>query len=632
MPRNTYWADGYIEKRRSADQAISLIGDGARVFIGTACGEPQHLVQALRKQTAHLRHIEVVGLLVSQNVPGILADPNAASAGQNWRIFYGGSGFVPEIRSRQQFITPNSLAAVPRLFQERLLPLHCALIQATPPDDFGWMSLGVSVDVTAAAAHAADMVIVQVNSEMPRSHGSGFIHVNDVDIIVEKNEPLLTLASPSASENPADDLAGTIAGYVARLVDDEATLQINPGRFSTAILKALSGKRDLGIHSQFIFDELMHLVSSGVVTNRCKGGNKGISIAATAVGSTHLYPFLDDNPAVELRPSSYVNNAAVIASQRRMTAINEVGLIDLTGQITVDSSPRSRMSGITGMTDFLYGAAQAEQGRPIVILSARNALTQASNIVFSLNNTAVVVGRGDVYYVVTEYGAVNLFGKSMQERALALISIAHPDDREALFVQAREQGLMGADRTLRETLRSVYPLKREETFLIKNQQITLRPVKPVDERRLQEHFYNMDKDDVLLRFFYDKRRFVRTEMEGMLQIDYMDNLALAAITGEFGFGRIVALGAYAMEESGLAEVAFSVLKEYQRFGLGRLLLHKLAEAARENGIKGLVAYTFPHNRGMIKLFSTLPYKIQRRTEYDSVRLSIRFDELREPEP
>ena len=243
-----------------------------------------------------------------------------------------------------------------------------------------------------------------------------------------------------------------------------------------------------------------------------------------------------------------------------------------------------------------------------------------------LENTAVVIPRSDVSYVVSEYGAVNLFGKSLQERAIAMISIAHPDFRDSLFNEAKKSGLLGQERTLTESIQGVYPMHLEESIEINGDQVTVRPAKPVDERRIQEHFYNLDKADIVLRFFHDKTRFDRDEIEGVSRIDYVSELTLVAVVGEFGFSRVVGVGEYLLDPAkNMGEVAFSISKEYQGKGLGKILMVKLAEAARENGISGLMAYTSPKNEAMIKLFNTLQYVINTFYDGEMLVLSCKFD-------
>jgi GNAT superfamily N-acetyltransferase len=517
-----------------------------------------------------------------------------------------------------------NLSDVPRLFKTRRLPIHVALIQVSPPDDFGWMSLGISVDITLSAAFSADFVIAQVNPRMPRVLGHSFIHVNDVDAIVEHEEDLLTI-----DELPELDAANHIGRQIARLIDDGSTIQISPGTTPQATLLALSHKNDLGIHTQYVTTDIMRLVSMGVITNRKKGFNEGKLVASCAIGSKNLYEFLDDNPAIEFYPSDYVNDPRIISQHHKMVSMNVPMAMDLTGQVAADALFYNHFSGITGMLDFIRGTSRSEGGKSILMLTSTSVDGKKSRIVPMLNDTAIVVPRGDVHYVVTEYGAVNLFGKSLQERAMAMISIAHPDFREELFFEARKMGLLGAERTLSESMQGVYPIKLEEAREIDGELITIRPAKPVDERRIQEHFYTQDKDDIYSRFFQAKTRFVRDDVESMFQIDYVKNLTLLALVGEFGFGKVVAVAEYLLDPArNIAEIAFSVSKEWQGKGLGKIMMNKLSEAARENGISGLMAYTLPRNQGMIKLFKSLPYKTETVYDGEVVELTCMFDQLK----
>jgi GNAT superfamily N-acetyltransferase len=485
------------------------------------------------------------------------------------------------------------------------------------------MSLGISVDITLAAALSADLVIAQVNSRMPRVLGQSFIHVNDVDVIVEHDEPLLTVG-----ELPELEAANVIGKLIARLIDDGSTIQVSPGTTTQAIVLALSDKNDLGVHTQFVTDDIMRLVSMGVITNRKKGFNKGKTVASSAIGSDELYDFLDDNPGIEFYPSNYVNDPNIISRNNKMVAMNVAMAMDLTGQVAADALLHNHFSGVTGMLDFIRGASQSNGGKSILMLTSTTLDNKKSRIVPMLRDTAIVVPRGDVQYVATEYGVVNLFGKSLQERAMAMISIAHPDFRDELFFEAKKMGLLGAERTLSESIHGIYPQKLEETREIAGDLITIRPAKPVDERRVQEHFYNQDKGDIYSRFFHAKTRFVRNDVEGMFYIDYVKNLTLLAIIGEVGFGKVVGVAEYLLEPAkNMAEVAFSVSREWQGKGLGKILIRKLAEAARENGISGLYAVTQPRNQGMIRLFKSLPYKVRTTFEGGLIDLSCRFDEV-----
>ena len=623
MATPIYWADSYVEKKRSGEKAINLIKPGQRVFIGSSCGEPQHLLKELAAVSQKFTDIEIVRLLGLETTPLTLIADKTKDQSFNVRSFYLGSAKPESLAKNKRFITPMNLSEVPRLFKTRRLPINVALIQVSPPDDFGWMSLGISVDITLAAAMSANLIIAQVNSRMPRVLGRSFIHVNDVDVIVEHEEELLTV-----SELPELESANLIGRLIARLIDDGSTIQISPGTTPQSILLALSDKNDLGVHTQFLTNDIMRLVSMGVITNRIKGFNNGKLVASSAIGTSDLYEYLDDNPSIEFYPSDYVNDPGIISRHNKMVSMNIAMAMDLTGQVAADALSYNYFSGVTGMLDFIRGTSQSDGGKSILMLTSTTVDGKKSRIVPMLSDTAIVVPRGDVKYVVTEYGAVNLFGKSLQERAMAMISIAHPDFRDELLSEAKKMGLLGAERTLSESVHGIYPIKLEETREIDGDLITIRPAKPVDERRIQEHFYNQNKNDIYSRFFQARTRFVRDDLERMFQIDYIKNLTLLAVVGEFGFGKVVAVGEYLLDPAkNIAEIAFSVSRDWQGKGLGKILMRKLCEAAQKNGISGLVAYTMPRNQGMIKLFKSLPYNVSTVYDGEVVELTCMFNEI-----
>jgi len=616
----SYWPDEYLTKRRTAKEAIKMIPSGQRIFISSSCGEPQHLVKELVEQSQRFADLEIVRLLSLESSPiTFIANKNK---GHNFTIrsIYQGSAATKGFAQNKRFITPINLSAVPNLFKRGQMPLYAALIQVSPPDDFGWMSLGISVDVSMAACQCAKIVIAQVNPRMPRILGHSFIHVNDVDFIVEKEENILTI-----NELPETESANKIAKLVACLIDDGSTLQLGLGTTTQSVLLAVSEKNDLGIHSQFVFDLIMPLVARGVITNKNKGLNEGKTVASNGIGTQNFYEFLHDNPSIEFYPSDYVNNPTIIAQHNQMISVNIAMSVDLTGQIAADAFYQNHFSGVTGMLDFIRGASLSPGGKSIILVSSTSKGGKVSRFVPELESSSVVVPRCDVQYLISEYGSVNLYGKNLQERATAIISLAHPDFRDELFVKAQELGLIGKERTLSESLFGVYPANMEETHIINNENVRFRPVKPVDDRRIQEHFYNMDKEDVIARFFYEKTSFFRDDVEGMIQVDYIKNLAILALTGEFGFGKVIGMGVYMIEPNkNIAEVAFSVLKEWQSKGIASILLNKLANAARDNGLAGLVAYTSPMNKGMINLFKKLPYKITTDFDGDSLNMMCQF--------
>lgn len=622
MKTSLYWADSYLAKRLKASEAIKRIRSGQRIFIGSACGEPQELVRALNETGGGLTGLELVRLM-SFETPA-MADlyRKAEMYSRNVRIIYLGAARAGSMTPIRRFITPLNLSEVPDLFLSRKLPIDVALIQTSPPDDFGWMSLGVSVDVTLAAANSADIVIAQVNPRMPRVLGQSFIHMNDVDIIVEHEEDVITVPPQTQS-----DATSRIGEHIARLIEDGATLQIGLDAASKAALNALSDKNDLGIHSQYITDDIMHLYSMGIINNQKKGLNEGKIVASAAIGSTNLYEFINDNPAVDFHPSNYVNDPFIISQHHRMTSMNTAHAIDLTGQVTAESSARTYFTGITGISDFVQGSRRSAGGKSIMILLSTSEDGSQSRIVPNLDDAACVVPRGDAQYVVTEYGVVNLFGKSLQERAMAMIEIAHPDFRQELFDAAKERGLIGTDRSLGEAVRGVYPVWMEEVMETEGISVTIRPSKPVDDRRIQEHYYNLEKEDVLSRFFNQKTIFGLPETEQRSKIDYIKDMTILALVGEFGFGRVIAVGeSMYMPELNMSEVAFSVNRKYQGKGIARRVIAKLAKAAKENGIAGLIAYTNPQNKKMVNLFRSLPYPVKTQFGSEGLKLECYFDD------
>jgi acyl-CoA hydrolase/GNAT superfamily N-acetyltransferase len=626
MPNSQYWADTYLEKSVTANEAISRIKSGHRVFISSGCGEPQTLVKTLVENTNKFSGLEIVRLLGRETSSLAAIADKTKDTNLNIRSIYLGSTTNLTIAKQRRFITPMNMSDVPSLFTKRKLPLNVALIQVSSIDDFGWMSLGISVDVTMAAARSADFVIAQVNPRMPRIMGQSFIHVNDVDLLVEYEEELLAIP-PSKITSEA---AISIGKHIANLIEDGSTLQIGLDSASQATVQGLSNKNDLGVHSQFLTDDIMHLYATGNINNKKKGINEGKMVASMAIGSHNLYEFLNDNPAIEFHPSDYVNDPFVISQHNRMVSLNVAKIIDLTGQVSAEASAATRFAGVSGIPDFVRGARRSPGGKSILMLFSTTETEKGieSNIVPYMKDHVVVVPRADVHYVVSEYGSVNLFGKSLQERVIAMISIAHPMFREELFEAAKQRNFIGAERTLGEAARAVYPVQLEETLTINDIKVTIRPAKPVDERRIQEHYYSLPKEDILSRFFCQKTIFARAEMESRSHVDYVNDLSLVAVVGEFGFGRVVAVAeCMKLPDQNMAEVAFSVSQEYQGKGLGSFFLKKLAAVARENGIGGLMAYTFPSNKAMINLFKTLPYKVKTQYEDGDLILSCRFNEL-----
>jgi len=598
------WQERYKHKLRSPQDALRQIKSGSRVYIGTACGEPQLLVAALKEFGARLLDTEVINMLSLGVAPG---------AESKFKYNFWCNSFFLGPRTRQLAsegqvdYTPVFLSEVPALFKSRQIPIDFALIQVSPPDEHGFCSYGVSVDVTKSAAESATTIIAEVNSNMPRTLGDSFIHVDDIDVLVESNTPLLEVKPEAPNE-----VSLQIAKNVAELVEDGATLQAGIGMIPEQILSYLGDRKDLGIHTELFSEGIINLIESGVITGRRKTLHKGKVVASFCIGTKRVYDFINSNPAFEFYPSDYTNDSSIISQNYKMTAINAALEVDLTGQVCADSLGYQFYSGIGGHVDFIRGAAHSEGGKPIIVLPSTTRDGTKSRIVPHLSEGAgVVTTRGDVHYVVTEYGVVYLHGKSIRERTTALINIAHPKFRQELLAAAKEHHYAYADQILSpESAR--YP-KELETYKIfaDNLNVFFRPVKPVDERAVQEFFYSLSDKSIYRRFFHPKKAFHHVAIQLWANIDYAKNMIIVGIAkdGE-GSDKIIALGQYAItdESKKAAEVALAVADQYQNRGIGGFLLQHLACIAKEQGVARFTCEVLSENKVMLALLQKAGYK------------------------
>jgi 4-hydroxybutyrate CoA-transferase len=415
----------------SAEEAVSVVKSGARVFIHSVAAAPRRLIEALTARAPELRVVEIVSLHTEGPAP--YAAPELAKSFRVNALFVGANVRRAVEEGRADYL-PVFLSEVPSLFRSGILPLDVALIHVSPPDRHGYCSLGVSVDVTRAAVQTARVVVAQVNPRMPRSHGDGLIHVDSIDYMVEVDE-----AIPEAPKHEISEQERAIGRHCAELVDDGATLQIGIGAIPHATLSSLGDHHRLGIHTEMISDGIVDLVEKGVITGEAKRVHPGKIVAGFALGTKRLYDFLDDNPLVAMLDMAYVNEAAVIRRNPKVTAINSAIEVDITGQVCADSIGDRQYSGVGGQMDFIRGAALSEGGKPIIALPSVTSAGE-SRIVSMLKPAAgVVTTRAHVHFVVTEHGIADLFGKNLRQRAAALIAVAHPAHRDALAAEARRR-------------------------------------------------------------------------------------------------------------------------------------------------------------------------------------------------
>ena len=428
------WAEQYAARVMTAEQAVKDIQSGQRVFLTGNCSVPQHLLQALVARAPALQNVEIVNVLTIGKAPH--ADPAMAGHLKINTLFISDNVRAAVHDGRADF-TPVLLSEVPLLFRNGALPLDVALIHVSPPDEHGFCSLGIEAGLTKTPAQMARLVIAEVNERMPRTLGDSFIHISKIDRAIPVNYPLAELPMGEVT-----DLSRRIGGYVAQLVEDGSTMQMGIGSIPDAVLDLLGGKQDLGVHTELFSDGVIDLVNAGVLTNARKTLHPGKIVAGFILGSQRLYNFVDDNPIVELHPTEYVNDPFVISRNDRMVSINSAIEVDLTGQVCADSIGPRPYSGVGGAMDFGYGAARSRGGRPIVALPSTVTLrdgTRLSRIVAMLKlGAGVTTTRNHVHYIVTEFGTAYLYGKTIRQRARALIEVAHPDYREELERAAGE--------------------------------------------------------------------------------------------------------------------------------------------------------------------------------------------------
>ena len=603
--------EAYPQKFCHEDEIFKQINAGDRIFIGTACGEPQHLVEALVKYVdSHPKAFfdaEILHVLTLGVAP--YADEKFR---RNFRhnSFFIGKNMREAVNKGLSDYTPIFLSDIPDLFARRIIPVDLALVQTSPPDSHGYLSLGLSVDIVKPALEYAKLVVAQVNSFMPRVHGDTFIHVDTVDYLVAKDEPLLHYETKVPGE-----IAQRIGNYVARIVRDGDTIQVGYGDTLSAVVGSLHGKKQLGIHTELLSDGLIRLMQTGIVDNSRKSINRGKTVAAFCMGSSDSYEFLNDNPAVEFRTINYTNDPLVIARNNNMVAINSALELDLTGQATAESVGKTFFSGIGGQADFMRGALLAQGGKTILALQSTARGGTVSRIVpFLKEGAGVTLTRGDMRYVVTEYGIAYLHGKNIRERAMSLIAIAHPRFRPWLIEEAKKLSLIYRDQAYQTGPGGRYPEELETHRTTKNGlRLFLRPVKISDEPLLKEFFYSLS-DKSMYKRFLTRRQDVPHDMlqEMFVVIDYSQKMVILALQEVEGKEEVVGVVQYGIDElEHIAEWALVVKDDYQNMGVGTMMASYLVHIAKKQGLLGFTAEVHPDNKAIVHLMENMGFEIKK---------------------
>ncbi len=608
--KRSAWSERYEARKTTVVGALKRIRSGSRVFVGSGCGRPQVLLDALFKLGQRLSDIEIIQGRTLGVVPSAASDQQANFRHHTFHICPGIRDAVQEGRADY---TPVASSQLPSLFANGRIPVDVVLLQVSPPDETGYCSMGITVGITRHALTHARYVAAQVNPRMPRTFGNSMLHVDEIHAFVEAEHPLPQLETPTL-----DDASMLIAYHCVKLIEDGAVLRLGHNAVSAAIARTLieEQRQDLGLHTEHFTDCMMEMMRAGVVTNQRKQRHRGKSVACRCFGSQRLYEFVHENPQVEIHTVEEVNDPFKIAAEPRMVSIIRVAQVDLTGQVSDESTGGAFYGGFGGRGDFIRGAAASRRGKPIVVLPSTSPDGRTSNIKMFLDPGAgVFSSRAEVHYVVTEYGIAALHGKPIRERAIALINIAHPRFRDELMAAAKQQRYVHQDQMLPPPNSSIYPENMESQTQLGDLDLHLRPARPQDERAVQAFIYQLDDKSIYYRFHGELKAMNHSRVQEYVNVDYADRMTLLAFLGTRSReGELVAMGQYLRyARSNQAEVAFITADAFHNRGVGTTILHSLIRHAREQGIEGCFAEVLLRNKAMVRVFEKagVPIKLTR---------------------
>jgi len=586
------------EKILTVQKSVKKIKNGSRVFIGTGCGEPQRLIKAMVEDLS-IQDI-VIYQMLSATLSNYVNDENFLSRFSIKLFFISVLMRQSAFEGKIDYI-PIYLSQIPEIFAHHEIGLDVALIQVSPPDDHGYCSLGISVDITLSGMKNADIVIAQVNKEMPRTWGDSNVHIDEIDYFVEHDEPILE----SLPEMKNRKVIERIGHYVNMLVDDGATLQIGFGHLPDAIVPYLSEKKDLGIHTQVITDGLLPLFKKKVITNKKKSYLPDRVIASLCMGSKKLYDYVDNNPIFYFKSSEFVNDPNVIAKNDNFISMSSALEVDVTGQVCTDSKGYLFYSGIGDQVDFIRGSTMSKGGFSIIIIPSTAQNGKVSRIVPHLSEGAgVATTRGDIDIIVTEYGIAEMRGKSIYQRVMELARITHPKFRKNLIEEAKKRHYIFPDQ-LPPTTQDLLFLDKYlySKKLANGKNVDFRPLLPSDEFESRHFYYSLQEDSIYYRFFNKRKVFSRDMLQKQwATVDYRRNMTIIGLMQLGKRKQIVAIGSYAEADTDAAEVAFLVKEKLHGMGIGSYLLKILETIAKGNNYQQFIATVLAENRKMLNVF------------------------------
>ena len=603
----------------SPETVIGKIKPGMSIFLGTAVAEPRTMVRHL--MTSDTKNLEDLELIQLVSFGDAVSLHSLQSKNFRLKTFFSGWVASDAIEEGRVDLIPSRFVKIPQLIASRLRPVDVAIVQITPPNADGLCSLGIAVDVAHEALEHAAICVGEINTQIPRTFGDTIVHVSEFDFLVRSKDPLIYFERWAT-----DDVWDQVAQHVASLIEDESCLAFSIGPLYEALAKSLANKRHLGIHSPFFTDPLMDLMKCGAASNRRKETYRGKALTSYAVGTWKLMRWLDNNPLVEFQRIDKVFNPLVIGRNPKFVTIVAAKKVDLYGRIGLHTGKGIVAAGPAEVMDFISGAELSEGGRSIFALTSRDRAEHPNILLSIAAHPNQFGGFESVGAVVTEYGVAFLEGRTVRERAQALIDIAHPDDRAGLVRKAKDKKILYGDQIFLEESARLYPADIADGFETRGGlEIRLRAIRPSDEEGMRNLFYRFSDEAVYSRYFHSVSSMPHAKMQEYVNVDWNQVMAIVGLIGEEGKGRIVAEARYIkIPGSPLAEVVFVVDEKHQKFGIATMMYEMLVGLAKERGIRGFVADVLFSNIGMMKVFKKGPLPVKARLESGVYHLEIPF--------